>query len=140
MILNQKSIEVSSDTFQQLNKYKLSINVVTGRTMSLENAILDLLDIAHSKEYMCVIPRDATTIYGLGRTGNEAKRAAYKYLGENRPGDALADCLVLECTPEVFAYVNQHGGIPIDRDYFSITQRQNKARIVTLTRIRSVEE
>lgn len=118
MAKKQVSIHVQEETLPRLHQYKHMIGSITGENTSVDTTIRDLLDIATSKKYYCVYGGDPhINIFGIGRTENEAKRDVAQNNNVQWVED-LGGLKTAECTAEVYAHVDMHGGDAVNGHVF----------------------
>lgn len=112
MAKKQVSLHVQEDTLPRLHQYKHMIGSITGKNTSVDTVVRDLLDIATSKKYYCVYDGYAPhiIIFGIGRTEREAKRDVVASNNNVQWVEDLWGLKTAECTAEVYAHVDMHGG------------------------------
>ena len=119
MAKKQVSLHVQEDTLPRLHQYKHMIGSITGKNTSVDAAFRDLLDIATSKKYYCVYDGcdPDIIIFGIGRTESEAWRDVVQN-NNVRFMEGWEDMETAECTAEVYAHVDMHGGVAEDGHVF----------------------
>lgn len=120
MAKKQVSLHVQEDTLPRLHQYKHMIGSITGKNTSVDTVVRDLLDIATSKKYYCVYGGGDPhiNIFGIGRTENEAKRDVATNNNVQWVEDLMGGLKTAECTAEVYAHVDMHGGAAINGHVF----------------------
>lgn len=119
MAKKQVSLHVQEDTLPRLHQYKHMIGSITGKNTSVDTVVRDLLDIATSKKYYCVYDGCAPhiIIFGIGRTEGEAKRDVATN-NNNLQWEEGEELKTAECTADVYAHVDMHGGDAINGHVF----------------------
>ena len=119
MAKKQVSLHVQEDTLPRLHQYKHMIGSITGKNTSVDTVVRDLLDIATSQKYYCVYDGCAPhiIIFGTGRTEGEAKRDVAQNNNVQWVED-LGGLKTAECTADVYAHVDMHGGDAINGHVF----------------------
>ena len=121
----QVTLKIYEDTLPRLHQYKHELGAITGKNISIDAAIQDLLDIATSKRYYCAYDTNPIIIYGIGHTEDQTMRDAIHELG---PQGDLDHIRIAECTAEVYTYVLANGGNAYPGHIFDL----DKSGVMTL--------
>ena len=109
MTKEQKSMRIYESTYQDLVRYKSQISSITGKPVSFDNAIKEILDIATSREYYTAIMKLPLgyLVMGTGRTEGEALQNAGKNTNYSYPQNNVE---AFRCSFDFFVQVQVKGG------------------------------